>query len=107
MKFSLDPVAQKLEELLGQEVNLIESIEDWSEPDPGNLNMLENVRFLRGDKTNDHTLSRRLAEMCDVFVMVAVATSHRRHASTTRVISLANEASAGLLLKEELESMKN
>ena len=47
VKFSLDPVAQKLEELLGQEVNLIESIEDWSEPSSGNLNMLENVRFLR------------------------------------------------------------
>ena len=63
VKFSLDPVAQKLEELLGQEVNLIESIEGWSEPDPGNLNMLENVRFLRGEKTNDPSLSRRLAEM--------------------------------------------
>ena len=107
VKFSLDPVAQKLEELLGQEVNLIESIEDWSEPDPGNLNMLENVRFLRGEKTNDPSLSRRLAEMCDVFVMDAFATSHRRHASTTGVISFANEACAGLLLKEELESLNN
>jgi len=107
VKFSLDPVAQKLEELLGQEVNLIESIEDWSEPDPGNLNMLENVRFLRGEKTNDPSLSRRLAEMCDVFVMDAFATSHRRHASTTGVISFAKEACAGLLLKEELESLNN
>ena len=107
VKFSLDPVAQKLEELLGQEVNLIESIEDWSEPDPGNLNMLENVRFLRGEKNNDPSLSRRLAEMCDVFVMDAFATSHRRHASTTGVISFANEACAGLLLKEELESLNN
>ena len=107
MKFSLDPVAQKLGELLGKEVNLIESIEDWSEPDPGNLNMLENVRFLRGEKTNDPSLSRRLAEMCDVFVMDAFATSHRRHASTTGVISFAKEACAGLLLKEELESLNN
>ena len=107
VKFSLDPVAQKLEELLRQEVNLIESIEDWSEPDPGNLNMLENVRFLRGEKTNDPSLSRRLAEMCDVFVMDAFATSHRRHASTTGVISFAKEACAGLLLKEELESLNN
>jgi len=107
VKFSLDPVAQKLEELLGQEVSLIESIEDWSEPDPGNLNMLENVRFLRGEKTNDPSLSRRLAEMCDVFVMDAFATSHRRHASTTGVISFAKEACAGLLLKEELESLNN
>ena len=107
VKFSLDPVAQKLEELLGQEVNLIESIEDWSEPDPGNLNMLENVRFLRGEKTNDPSLSRRLAEMCDVFVMDAFATSHRRHASTTGVISFAKQACAGLLLKEELESLNN
>ena len=69
--------------------------------------MLENVRFLRGEKTNDPSLSRRLAEMCDVFVMDAFATSHRRHASTTGVISFAKEACAGLLLKEELESLNN
>ena len=106
VKFSLYPVAQKLGELLGREVNLIDSIEEWSEPDSGNLNMLENVRFLRGEKSNDPSLSRRLAEMCDIFVMDAFATSHRKHASTTGVISFAKEACAGLLLKEELESLE-
>ena len=107
VKFSLGPVAQKLGELLGKEIILIDSIEDWSEPSSGNLNMLENVRFLRGEKTNDPLLSKRLAAMCDVFVMDAFATSHRRHASTTGVISFAKEACAGLLLQEELKSLSN
>ena len=105
VKYSLKPVAQRLGELLGLEVNLFESIEEWTEPGSGNLNMIENVRFLQGEKSNDFSLSKKLAEMCDVFVMDAFATSHRAHASTTGVISYAQEACAGLLLQEELESL--
>jgi phosphoglycerate kinase len=67
--------------------------------------MLENVRFLKGEKSNNPSLSRRLAEMCDIFVMDAFATSHRGHASTTGVISFAKQACSGLLLEEELESL--
>ena len=105
VKYSLKPVAQRLGELLGLEVDLFESIEEWTEPGSGNLNMIENVRFLQGEKSNDPSLSKKLAEMCDVFVMDAFATSHRAHASTTGVISYAQEACAGLLLQEELESL--
>ena len=105
VKYSLKPVAQRLGELLDLEVNLFDSIEEWSEPDSGNLNMLENVRFLKGEKSNNPSLSRRLAEMCDIFVMDAFATSHRGHASTVGVISFAKQACSGLLLEEELESL--
>ena len=105
VKYSLKPVAQRLGELLGLEVDLFKSIEEWTEPGSGNLNMIENVRFLQGEKSNDPSLSKKLAEMCDVFVMDAFATSHRAHASTTGVISYAHEACAGLLLQEELESL--
>jgi phosphoglycerate kinase len=105
VKYSLNPVAQRLGDLLGLKVNLFDSIEEWSEPDSGNLNMIENVRFLKGEKSNDPLLSKKLAEICDIFVMDAFATSHRAHASTTGVISYAKEACAGLLLREELESL--
>ena len=105
VKYSLKPVAQRLGELLGLEVSLFESIEEWTAPGSGNLNMIENVRFLKGEKSNDPSLSKKLAEMCDVFVMDAFATSHRAHASTTGVISYAQEACSGLLLQEELESL--
>lgn len=104
-EFSLKPVMQRLEELLGLEVELINSIEEWSEPGPGKLNMLENVRFLQGEKSNDPSLSRKFAEMCDIFVMDAFATSHRAHASTTGVISFSRKACAGFLLQEEVESL--
>ena len=86
-EFSLKPVATKLKELLGQDVDLINSIEEWSEPDAGELNMLENVRFLKGEKSNDPVLSKKLADMCDIFVMDAFATAHRAHASTAGITS--------------------
>jgi len=103
--FSLKPVAIKLKELLGQDVDLINSIEEWSEPDAGELNMLENVRFLEGEKSNDPVLSKKLADMCDIFVMDAFATAHRAHASTTGVTFFANNACSGFLLQEELKSL--
>jgi len=104
-EFSLKPVATKLKELLGQDVDLINSIEEWSEPDVGELNMLENVRFLKGEKSNDPVLSKKLADMCDIFVMDAFATAHRAHASTTGVTFFANNACSGFLLQEELNSL--
>lgn len=105
-EFSLKPVATKLKELLGQDVDLINSIEEWSEPDAGELNMLENVRFLKGEKSNDPVLSKKLADMCDIFVMDAFATAHRAHASTAGITFFANNACAGFLLQEELNSLE-
>lgn len=104
-EFSLKPIAEKLKELLGLSINLISSIEEWSEPDAGQLNMLENVRFLKGEKSNNPDLCKKLSDICDIFVMDAFATSHRAHASTTGIISYANQACAGFLLQEELLSL--
>ena len=104
-EFSLKPVARRLEELLGQEVDLVADIENCKSPDSGQITMLENVRFLEGEKANDSVLSKAFANMCDIFVMDAFATSHRAHASTTGVISYANQACAGMLLEEEVNAL--
>lgn len=105
LEFSLKPVAHRLEELLGQEVDLVADIENCKSPGSGQITMLENVRFLEGEKANDPVLSKAFANMCDIFVMDAFATSHRAHASTTGVISYANQACAGMLLEEEVNAL--
>ena len=104
-EFSLQPVAQRLGELLGQKIDLVAEIRDWTPPAPGNLNMLENVRFLEGEKSNAPSLSKVFADMCDIYVMDAFATSHRAHASTVGAILLAHQACAGFLLEEELSAL--
>jgi phosphoglycerate kinase len=105
LEFSLKPVAHRLEELLGQEVDLVADIENCKSPGSGQITMLENVRFLEGEKANDPVLSKAFANMCDIFVMDAFATSHRAHASTTGVISYANQACIGMLLEEEMNAL--
>ena len=105
LEFSLKPVAHRLEELLGQEVDLVADIENCKSPGSGQITMLENVRFLEGEKANDSVLSKAFANMCDIFVMDAFATSHRAHASTTGVISYANQACIGMLLEEEMNAL--
>jgi phosphoglycerate kinase len=104
-EFSLQPVAQRLGELLGQKINLVAEIKDYTPPAPGNINMLENVRFLEGEKSNTASLSKTFADMCDIYVMDAFATSHRAHASTKGAILLAHQACAGFLLEEELSAL--
>jgi phosphoglycerate kinase len=69
------------------------------------LSVIENTRFSIGEKTNDTDLSKRLANLADLFVMDAFATSHRAHASTTGVITFSDNACAGLLLDEELSAL--
>ncbi|MDG2061675.1 MAG: phosphoglycerate kinase [SAR86 cluster bacterium] len=104
-EFSLEPVAKRLGELLNREIKLINSLDDNFTPLPGEVVLIENIRFCLGEKSNDETLSSKLAKMCDIFIMDAFATSHRAHASTTGVISKADEACGGFLLKEELFSL--
>jgi len=70
-----------------------------------NISVIENTRFNVGEKSNDLELSERLANLADLFVMDAFATSHRAHASTTGVITFSDQACAGLLLDEELTAL--
>lgn len=106
-KYSLAPVANYLSALLEQPVRLEQN---WLEPDfipveRGELVICENVRFNLGEKANDDALSRRMAQMCDVFVMDAFGTAHRAHASTHGIAKYAKIACAGPLLSSELEAL--
>jgi len=104
-KFSLVPVAKRLAELLGIPVTLKIDWIDGVEIAPGQVVLLENVRFLVGEKDCDENLSRKLADLCDVFVMDAFGTAHRAHASTYGVAKYAPIACAGPLLSNELEAL--
>jgi phosphoglycerate kinase len=103
-KFSLKPVAKKLAELLGQEVNLVNSLKELKSLE--NISMLENIRFYKGEKQNEENLSQALAETADVFVMDAFGTAHRKQASTYGVTKFIKEACVGLLVEEELMALK-
>ncbi len=105
-QYSLQPVADHLSELLGQKVPLVV---DWIagvDVAPGDVVMLENVRFLKGEKANDAGLSRKMAALCDVFVMDAFGTAHRAQASTVGVAEHARVACAGPLLVAELDALE-
>lgn len=104
-QFSLQPVADHLASLLGIEVPLIRHWIDGVEVEPGKVVLLENVRFLPGEKANSESLSRQMAALCDVFVMDAFGTAHRAQASTCGVAEFAAVACAGPLLCAELEAL--
>jgi phosphoglycerate kinase len=103
---SLEPVAKRLGELLGREVPLVR---DWLSADfavkPGELVLLENCRMNVGEGKDDETLSKKYAELCDVFVMDAFGTAHRAQASTHGVIRFAKVAAGGPLLMAELDAL--
>lgn len=104
-EFSLQPVAQRLSELLGQEVRLVSDWLDGVEVNPGDVVLCENVRFNVGEKANDEQLAKRMAALCDVFVMDAFGTAHRAQASTEGVVHYAPIACAGPLLAAELDAL--
>jgi len=104
-KFSLQPVADHLSNLLGIEVPLVSDWIDGVDTEPGNVVLLENVRFLPGEKTCDDSLAQKMAALCDVFVMDAFGTAHRAQASTYGVAEHASVACAGPLLAAELEAL--
>jgi len=104
-KFSLAPVASYLAGLLGREVPLVSDWIDGVEIEPGQLVLLENVRFLAGEKACDDALAKKMAVLCDVFVMDAFGTAHRAQASTYGVAEHAPVACAGPLLAGELEAL--
>lgn len=103
-QFSLAPVAARLSELLKMEVPLVSH---WLGGVSGNhpVVLLENVRFLSGEKDDAKDLSKKMAALCDVYVMDAFATAHRAEASTHGIIKFAPIACAGPLLTEEIEAL--
>jgi phosphoglycerate kinase len=102
---SLAPVAAKLTELLGRDVPLVADWLNGVDVEPGAIKLCENVRFERGEKSNDAALAKRMAALCDVFVMDAFGTAHRAQASTTGVAQYAPSACAGPLLTAELDAL--
>ncbi|MDH3338981.1 MAG: phosphoglycerate kinase, partial [Gammaproteobacteria bacterium] len=104
-KFSLRPVADHLSTLLHTEVPLVSDWIDGVAVAPGKVVLLENVRFLPGEKACDESLARKMAALCDVFVMDAFGTAHRAQASTYGVAEYAPVACAGPLLATELEAL--
>ncbi len=103
--FSLQPVAKRLSRLLDRDVDLVEDWIDGVEPKVGEIVLLENVRFLKGEKACDVELSKKMAALCDIFVMDAFGTAHRAHASTYGVAEYAPVACAGPLLAAELDAL--
>ena len=103
--FSLAPVAQHLGVLLGQPVRLIPNWLDGVEVGEGEVVLCENVRFNLGEKANDEVLSKKMAALCDFFVMDAFGTAHRAQASTYGVARFAPVACAGPLLARELDAL--
>jgi len=105
-KFSLAPVARHLSKLLGKEVRLVKDyLDNAPELAEGELVLLENIRFNVGEKSNDETLSKQYASLCDVYVMDAFGTAHRAQASTHGAGQFAPVACAGPLLAAELEAL--
>ena len=94
-EFSLAPVAKRMAELLGVPVALKKDWLGGVEVAPGEVVLLENVRFNKGEKKDSDELSRRMAQLCDVFVMDAFGTAHRAEASTHGVAKFAPIACAG------------
>ena len=103
---SLEPVARRLSDLLGQKVPLVS---DWLGGvivAPGQAVLCENVRFNKGEKKDSEELARKMASLCDVFVMDAFGTAHRAEASTHGVARFAPVACAGPLLVGELAALE-
>jgi phosphoglycerate kinase len=105
-EFSLAPVAKRLAQLLGVPVALKKDWLSGVEVGPGEIVLLENVRFNIGEKKDSEELSRRMAALCDVFVMDAFGTAHRAEASTHGVAKYAPIACAGPLLVSELSALE-
>lgn len=105
-QYSLQPVADHLAGLLGQDVPLVKDWLDGVEVAAGQLVLVENVRFNKGEKKDDEALSKKMAALCDVYVMDAFGTAHRAQASTHGVGKFAPIACAGPLLAAELEALE-
>lgn len=104
-QYSLAPVAKRLSDLLDEPVKFITPWPEDVDVEPGEVVLLENVRFNPGEKANDDILSIRMAALCDVFVMDAFGCAHRAHASTHGIARYAPIACAGPLLELEVKAL--
>lgn len=105
-RFSLQPVADYMKANLNYPVRFVSDYLDGIDIKPGELVICENVRFNKGEKANDSELAKKLAALCDIFVMDAFGTAHRAQASTCGVAEFAPIAAAGPLLIRELEALQ-
>jgi phosphoglycerate kinase len=104
-RFSLSPIAEYLEQNLHYPVRFVTNYLNGVDVKPGELVVCENVRFNVGEKSNNEELAKKLAKLCDVFVMDAFGTAHRAQASTYGVAQFAPVAVAGPLLVRELKAL--
>lgn len=104
-QFSMQPVAEYLQDALGTPVRLIADYLNGVEQQDNEVLLFENVRFNVGEKKNTPELAKQLAALCDVFVMDAFGTAHRAQASTYGVAEYAPVACAGPLLANELSAL--
>ena len=106
-EMSLKPVAKRLEELLGKPVKMAPDCVgpevEAMKPAPGEILLLENLRFHPEEEKNDPAFAKQLASLCDLYVNDAFGTAHRAHASTVGMIQFVPQAAAGLLMDKELE----
>ena len=102
---SLAPVAQRLGELLGRKVPLVQNWVDGVNVQPGQVVLLENCRVNKGEKKNDESLSRKMAALCDIYVNDAFGTAHRAEATTYGIAQFAPIACAGPLLAAEIDAL--
>jgi phosphoglycerate kinase len=106
-EMSLKPVAQRLEELLGRPVKMapdcIGPDVEAMKPAPGEVLLLENLRFHVEEEKNEPEFAKQLAALCDIYVNDAFGSAHRAHASTEGMIQFVPLAAAGLLMEQELK----
>jgi phosphoglycerate kinase len=106
-EMSLKPVAVRLQELLGKPVKMapdcVGPAVEAMKPAPGEILLLENLRYHAEEEKNDPAFSRQLAALCDVYVNDAFGSAHRAHASTEGMVKFVPQAAAGLLMEKELE----
>lgn len=105
-KDSLAPVAKRLGELLGREVSLVQDWIEGVDVMPGQIVMLENCRLNVGEKKNDETLARKMAQLCDIYVNDAFGTAHRAEGTTYGIAQFAPIACAGPLLSAEIDAIE-
>src|SRR5215472_5009719 len=106
-EMSLKPVAKRLEQFLGRPVKMapdcIGPEVEAMKPAPGEVLLLENLRFHPEEEKNDPDFSKKLASLCDLYVNDAFGSAHRAHASTVGMIAFVPRAAAGLLMEQELK----
>lgn len=105
-KYSLEPVAKKLAELLQKEIIFVPDVLEKIELKSGGIALLQNTRYYEEEEENDKEFSKKLAEGYDFFINDAFGTAHRAHASNVGVTAFLPSA-AGLLLEREIEVLRN